>query len=82
MFVRLNLLFFSEPHEVSKHEWYHVVTNCLGHVFIPSLFTKSSRKLSKKGPKSLNKLFLDFSVNSKTGNESNFENVDKYKTDS
>ena len=40
-----------EPLEVSKHEGYHVVTNCLGHVFIPSLLTKSCQKLSKKKPK-------------------------------
>ena len=33
-------LFFPEPLYVLKLEWYQVVTNCLGHVFITSLFTK------------------------------------------
>ena len=38
--------FVSSPKllEVSKHEWYHVVTNCLNHVFITSLFSQSSQK--------------------------------------
>ena len=39
---------FPEPFEVSKHELYQVVTNCLGHVFSPSFFTQSSQKLTKK----------------------------------
>ena len=29
-----------EPLEVSKHEWYHIVSNCLGHVFTPSIVKK------------------------------------------
>ena len=38
--------------EVTKHEWYHVVTNYLGHVFIPSL--KLSKVVKKR---------VDFHVN-------------------
>ena len=38
----------SPEFEVSKHEWYHVVTNCMCHVFSQSLFTKSRQKFSKK----------------------------------
>ena len=34
--------------EASKHEWYNVVINCMGHVFSTSLLNKSSQKLSKK----------------------------------
>ena len=42
MFVQIS----SSPEllEVQKHEWYHVVTNCLSHVFSPSLFTKCCQK--------------------------------------
>ena len=33
--------------EVSKHEWYHVVTNCLGNVFSPSFFTTNQPEIVK-----------------------------------
>ena len=46
-----------EQPEVSKHEWYHVVTNCLGHDFSQSLFTKSSQKIVKKCQKVVKSTF-------------------------
>ena len=35
MYPYVCLLAFPEPLEVSKNEWYNVVTNCLGHGFSP-----------------------------------------------
>ena len=37
--------------ELSKYEQYHVVKKFIGHSCSPSLFTKSSQKLSKEKPK-------------------------------
>ena len=34
--------------EVWKHEWYHVVTNCQGHVLSPSGLPKVAKKHQKK----------------------------------
>ena len=34
--------------EVWKHEWYHVVTNCQGHVLSPSGLPKVAKKHKKK----------------------------------
>ena len=36
-----------EPLEVWKHEWYHVVTNCLGHVFSTSGLPKVAKNCQK-----------------------------------
>ena len=36
------------PVEVWKHEWYHVVTNCQGHVLSPSGLPKVAKKRQKK----------------------------------
>ena len=38
----------AEPLEVWKHEWYHVVTNCQGHVLSPSGLPKVAKKHQKK----------------------------------
>jgi len=48
MWMRSGISSYFEALEVSKHKWYHVVTNCLCHVFSPSVFTKSKQKLSKR----------------------------------
>ena len=45
-----------EQLEVSKHEWYHVVTNCQGHVLSPSGLPKVAKNCQEK-PK------VDFGVN-------------------
>ena len=37
-----------EPLEVWKHEWYHVVTNCQGHVLSPSGLPKVAKNRQKK----------------------------------
>ena len=37
-----------EPLEVWKHEWYHVVTNCQGHVLSPSGLPKVAKNCQKK----------------------------------
>ena len=37
-----------EPVELWKHEWYHVVTNCQGHVLSPSGLPKVAKKRQKK----------------------------------
>ena len=36
------------PLEVWKHEWYHVVTNCQGHVLSPSGLPKVAKNRQKK----------------------------------
>ena len=36
------------PLEIWKHEWYHVVTNCQGHVLSPSGLPKVAKKRQKK----------------------------------
>ena len=38
----------SGPLEVWKHEWYHVVTNCQGHVLSPSGLPKVAKNRQKK----------------------------------
>ena len=35
------------PLEVWKHEWYHVVTNCQGHVLSPSGLPKVTKNRQK-----------------------------------
>ena len=46
LFVRP--LSLPRPLEVWKHEWYHVVTNCQGHVLSPSGLPKVAKKRQKK----------------------------------
>ena len=46
VFVRV--LSPSKPLEVWKHEWYHVVTNCQGHVLSPSGLPKVAKNHQKK----------------------------------
>ena len=36
-----------EPLEIWKHEWYHVVTNCQGHVLSPSGLLKVAKNRQK-----------------------------------
>ena len=43
----VRILSSPEPLEVWKHEWYHVVTNCQGHVLSPSGLPKVAKKRQK-----------------------------------
>ena len=45
---RVRKLSSPEPLEVWRHEWYHVVTNCQGHVLSPSALPKVAKKRQKK----------------------------------
>ena len=49
------------PVEVWKNEWYHVVTNCQGHVLSPSGLPKVAKNVKK--PK------VDFCTNCYTGSD-------------
>ena len=46
--LNVRMLSPPEPLEVWKHEWYHVVTNCQGHVLSPSDLPKVAKKHQKK----------------------------------
>ena len=50
VFVCLSVWLLSSPGplEVWEHEWYHVVTNCQGHVLSPAGLPKVAKNRQKK----------------------------------